>query len=193
MEAGIVNDTGPVGADDLIAWLVNARAQLPRQGQGYRVEDVDAFLDQIVNALRRAEFPDPGQVRLVRFRTTRRRPGYDPQSVAALLDEMQLRLRDLTVPGQRPGATPDSRAAGLMEQIRSAKFRVTRLGPGYDEEEVDNFLDKVVATLGRGEPLTPAEVRGAQFRTTRPRPGYAQQDVDDLLLQIEQYASGYDL
>lgn len=69
---------------------------------------------------------------------------------------------------------------------------MTRLGPRYDEEDVDDFLDKVVATLGRGEPLTPGEVRGAQFRTTRLLPGYVQQDVDDLLEQIERYAGGYD-
>jgi DivIVA domain-containing protein len=188
-----VSDTGPAGVNDLIGWLGNATAQLPRRRQGYRVGDVDAFLDQIVKALRRGAQPDPGQVRLVRFGTTRRRPGYDRQSVAALLDEPQHRLRGLTAPGQRPGARPDSRAAGLMEQLRSTKFRVTRLGPGYDEEDVDDFLDEVVATLGRGEPLTPAEVRGVQFRTTRVLPGYAQQDVDDLLAQIERYASGYDL
>jgi DivIVA domain-containing protein len=187
-----VNDTGPAGVNDLIGWLGNVKVQLPRRGPGYRVGDVDAFLDQIVEALRRGEQPDPGQVRLARFRTTHRRPGYDRQSVAALLDELHHRLRGPTLPGDLPGATPSSAATGLMERIRSAKFGVTRLAPGYDEEDVDTFLDKVVATLGRGEPLTPAEVR-AQFHTTRIRPGYLQHDVDDLLVQIERYAGGYDL
>jgi hypothetical protein len=66
-----VNDTGSAGADDLIGWLGNARAQLLRRGQGYRAGDVDAFLDQIVKALRRGEQPDPELVRLARFRPTR--------------------------------------------------------------------------------------------------------------------------
>jgi DivIVA domain-containing protein len=41
----------------------------------------------------------------------------------------------------------DARHLDLIERIKNAQFRTTRLSPGYDEEEVDNFLDRVVAIL----------------------------------------------
>ena len=73
-----MNDTGPAGANDLIGWLGNARAQLPKRDQGYRAGDVDAFLEQIVKALRRVGVrstdPDEGQ-KSTRI-TTRRSGGW---------------------------------------------------------------------------------------------------------------------
>jgi DivIVA domain-containing protein len=75
--------------------------------------------------------------------------------------------------------------AAMIDRITNAKFDTTRLKPGYDEKEVDDFLDQVVAQLrGGGLP----EARGARFSPTRMRPGYAQQDVDDLLDEIDLYA-----
>lgn len=185
--------SGPAGVNDLIGWLGNARLQPARQGPGYHAGDVDAFLGEIVEALGRGEQPDPERVRLVQFPVTRMRPGYDRQGVGRLLDELQRRLRGPEVPGDQPGPAGSSPAAALMERISRAKFGMTRRAPGYDAEDVDTFLDEVMATLGRGEPLRPAEVRGTQFRTTRMRPGYVQQDVDNLLGQIERYAGGYGL
>jgi DivIVA domain-containing protein len=72
----------------------------------------------------------------------------------------------------------------MIDRITNAKFNTTRLQPGYDEKEVDNFLDQVVAQLRSGGL---PEVRGARFSSTRMRPGYAQQDVDDLLDEIDLY------
>lgn len=65
-------------------------------------------------------------------------------------------------------------------------FRPGRLGMGYREEEVDAFLDRVVATL-RGtaaEPLTAEQVRRATFATVVFRPGYAIREVDDFLAEM---------
>jgi len=59
----------------------------------------------------------------------------------------------------------------LIERIRTVKFSTVRLVPGYDEREVDAFLDKLIETLGTGGRLDPAEVRDARFATTRFRPG----------------------
>ena len=78
----------------------------------------------------------------------------------------------------------EARYLDLIERIRDAKFRTTRLSPGYDDQEVDNFLDRLVATL-RGSGLPDySEVRNIAFARTRLRPGYAMKDVDRFLSEI---------
>ena len=72
----------------------------------------------------------------------------------------------------------------LIERIQNARFRTTRLGSGYDEEEVDDFLDKLVAMLSGGGRLDAAELSIVRFTTTRLRPGYVKQDVDAFLREI---------
>ncbi|HEX4093127.1 MAG TPA: DivIVA domain-containing protein [Trebonia sp.] len=72
----------------------------------------------------------------------------------------------------------------LIERVRNAKFRTTRLPPGYDDAEVDNFLDRIVGILSESGLPDPDELRSAQFTTRRLRPGYLKQDVDGLLAEI---------
>jgi DivIVA domain-containing protein len=72
----------------------------------------------------------------------------------------------------------------MIDIITNAKFSTIRFGPGYDEEEVDKFLDQVVAQLRSG--ILP-EICEARFSVTRMRPGYVQQDVDNLLREIDLY------
>ena len=78
----------------------------------------------------------------------------------------------------------DARYLDLIERVKNAQFRTTRLSPGYDEEEVDNLLDRVVAVLRESGLPDPEELRAVQFTTRRLRPGYVQQDVDGLLREI---------
>jgi DivIVA domain-containing protein len=87
-----------------------------------------------------------------------------------------------------PVVVPD--AAALNERIRTARFSTTRLQPGYDEQEVDKFLDKLVADLGKGARLDRAAVRDVTFSTTRLRPGYTEQEVDDFLDEVTAQAAG---
>ncbi len=71
-------------------------------------------------------------------------------------------------------------------RVERVAFRPGRLGMGYREEEVDAFLDRVVATL-RGtaaEPLTAEQVRKATFATVVFRPGYAIHEVDGFLAEM---------
>lgn len=77
----------------------------------------------------------------------------------------------------------------MIDRIRNAKFRVTRLSPGYAEREVDAFLDLAVEALRSG--YSP-DTNGARFSTTRLRPGYAQEDVDSLLKEIASFTDGKD-
>jgi DivIVA domain-containing protein len=90
-----------------------------------------------------------------------------------------------TAPG--PATTLDDSVAGrLIERIRTVQFSTTRLAPGYDEEEVDIFLDKLVTILSKDGELYPSQVRNAQFSTTRLRPGYAVPEVDAFLDEVTQ-------
>jgi len=82
----------------------------------------------------------------------------------------------------------DDRSLDLIERIKNAKFDTTRLSSGYDEEEVDNFLDKVIAVLSDGGQPDQEDLRTVKFDTTWLRPGYARPDVDHLLQEIAQVA-----
>jgi DivIVA domain-containing protein len=85
----------------------------------------------------------------------------------------------------------DARYADLIERIKNAKFRTTRFSPGYDDEEVDDLLDRLVAILRESGLPDPEELRTVQFATTRLRPGYATQDVDGLLHEIAEAAAAF--
>jgi DivIVA domain-containing protein len=99
-------------------------------------------------------------------------------------------IRDSSAPGPEPEPTVtiDDRTADLIERIKNARFGTTRLGQGYDEEEVDVFLDKLVAVLSGGGQLHHSELRAAQFSRTRLRPGYVMADVVAFLDQVAQAA-----
>jgi DivIVA domain-containing protein len=87
-----------------------------------------------------------------------------------------------------PVVVPD--AAALIELIRTARFSTTRLRPGYDEQDVDKFLDKLIAGLGEDGRLNATRVRDVKFSTTRLRPGYTEQEVDDFLDEVTAQAAG---
>ena len=74
----------------------------------------------------------------------------------------------------------------LNKTLTSTQFR-----DGYDEREVDDMLDKVVAALryyeqgGRpGPQAPPSPARGHRFRSTKLRRGYDEREVDDFLDQV---------
>ncbi|PKW27651.1 DivIVA domain-containing protein [Phycicoccus duodecadis] len=79
------------------------------------------------------------------------------------------------------------------EDVLNSHFTTTQLREGYDEREVDDFLDAVVASMrhhdgipaGRKQRLvTAADVRAARFTTTRLRRGYEMSDVDALMDRV---------
>ena len=74
----------------------------------------------------------------------------------------------------------------MIERIKNVRFGTTRLARGYDEEEVDTFLDKLVAALNQDGQLDRSHLRDARFSTTRLRPGYAMPDVDTFLDEVAQ-------
>jgi len=74
---------------------------------------------------------------------------------------------------------PTERTA-LIARIERARFTHTRFHGGYDEREVDQFLDAVVASLASSAtPFAPARIRDEVFGQTRLKAGYLIEDVDN--------------
>ena len=88
--------------------------------------------------------------------------------------------------GSEPAIVLDAKTTGLIERIKTVTFSTTRLSSGYDEEEVDVFLDKLVAALSQDGQLDRSELRDVRFSMTRMRPGYVMTDVDAFLEEVAQ-------
>lgn len=75
------------------------------------------------------------------------------------------------------------------EEVLKEQFRGTKYDMGYDQQEVDTFIERAVNTLrtyeeGQSpqEPLVTAQkVDAVRFTATKFRDGYDQQDVDNFL------------
>ena len=88
-----------------------------------------------------------------------------------------------------PGGAAENHQA-MIERIQNAAFHTAWWGKGYDEKEVDDFLDGLTKALRQGRRLGPAELRDAGFTVTWLRPGYVMTEVDDLLDDVARYAGG---
>jgi DivIVA domain-containing protein len=171
-----------VDADPGTVYLLEtAKDRLGRDSPGYRIEDVDSFLDGVLAGLRRGEPPAPADVRAVTFPLTSEwRTGYTPRDVDRLVGELAQLVK---VPGS--GTEVPVAVRELVDRIRGAKFDTTRRG-GYDEEEVDKFLDRIMSGLVQGERGSLRQLAGEpRFKTVKLRPGYVTTDVDDLLASVE--------
>jgi DivIVA domain-containing protein len=82
-------------------------------------------------------------------------------------------------------------AVGLMtaRDIHNVQFKTVRFAEGYDEDQVDDFLDTVALALadpaGGPQRLTSAEVKRIDFKVTRLKEGYDMDEVDSFLDRIE--------
>ena len=160
--------------------LETAKDWLARDLPGYRIPDVDSFLDGVLAELRGAAPPSAADVRAVTFPLTTLRTGYAPRDVDRLVAELAELVR-------RPGPDLDVPLAvrELVDRIRNSRFGTTRRG-GYDEEEVDQFLDRIMHNLILGQRGTMEQLAGeARFTTVKLRPAYVMADVDDLLGSVE--------
>ncbi|WP_372440623.1 DivIVA domain-containing protein [Cellulomonas dongxiuzhuiae] len=79
------------------------------------------------------------------------------------------------------------------EDVLNVKFAPTKFRDGYDQDAVDDFLDRVVATLRAAQtgvpaaaPVTAADVEAVRFSSTRFREGYDQEQVDALLDRVRE-------
>ncbi len=139
---------------------------------------MDALVARIEGTLGRSPLyappVSPDEVNAMRFGRTLR--GYRMKPVDAALDDYVRQLEDSGARSRMRSSEVD-RLVGL---IRNVQFSATRLGAGYDEEEVDAFLDATITAL-RENRARPSEVKGAAFAGTRMRAGYRQPEVDAFL------------
>ncbi|WDZ90504.1 DivIVA domain-containing protein [Nocardiopsis sp. HUAS JQ3] len=175
----------------------NSRFRTTRLSPGYREDEVDDFLDVVVadlagRGLGRARDqspplpPRPGAAG-ASARPRHQRPGPDARQGPDAPQRHEAPSR----PPRPSGMTP--------RDVREKQFATTRLTTGYNEQEVDDFLDRAEFTLDvlqQGRPdratLTAAEVERIQFSTTRARPGYDPAQVDHFLDVLAEELRGYE-
>lgn len=82
--------------------------------------------------------------------------------------------------------------------IDGVRFTPTKFREGYDQDEVDEYLDRVRAALadwetGRPAPmLTSHDVVTKSFQPTKFRAGYDQREVDDFLDDVVRTLARYE-
>jgi len=167
----------------------------PPIGQrGYHEDQVDEFLDAL-----EAKFTDPADPRYAQLTADTVRQvsfgppplgirGYNKDEVDAFLQICARRLAALTAAVPVDHARAHTTADMTAEHIRQTRFprSLLRRG-GYDQQQVDRFLDTVAAKFADpAEPslawLTPSAIAEARFAPSAPlRPGYSAGDVDGFL------------
>jgi DivIVA domain-containing protein len=153
----------------------------PRAWRGYARHQVDALIARIEGTLGRSPLFAPpvtaDEVNSMRFGRAMR--GYRMKAVDHALEAYVRELEDKAGGNRmRPGEV--DRLIGL---VRNVQFGTTRLNVGYDEREVDHFLDKTIIALQEGRARA-SEVKKAVFASTRARPGYRQPEVDAFLERL---------
>ncbi|WP_439663150.1 DivIVA domain-containing protein [Lentzea sp. HUAS TT2] len=169
---------------------------------GYDEEDVDTFLDLVVLMFETAPPPrDAGPPTTVlpplpqqQQRPQQRRPQPDPRPQQDRRPQQPRRPQPAkSQPAQQPALQKAIDSPKLTAaDIRNIAFhRPPRGRRGYQESQVDAFLDRIEATLLGQDNLTGKDVRDVRF--SRPligRRGYDETEVDAFLGQIEQQLSG---
>lgn len=168
--------------------------RFPRVGRlrrGYHPRQVDAYLNHVEVSLS-GVFPPPtaSEVRQVGFELVHH--GYDTEAVDVALDAIEERVHLLQ--GMAAGRRGRLDLAGEAEFLKGElaapymqRFPRTRaLRRGYDVDDVDDFVDQVLAALDGGAPLDPVRVREVSFRPRRG--GYDEDAVDDMLDRVVEIA-----
>ena len=83
------------------------------------------------------------EVEQVQFTTVRLRMGYDMREVDLFLDAVIETLRGF----EHGRAARPSRSDHTERDVAAVRFSTTRFGEGYDQEEVDQLLQRVATTL----------------------------------------------
>lgn len=175
--------------EDLQNWSPRAA----RLGPGHDARAVQDILDQAKAALRTGR----GPVVSAPLDTVRQGPRVRPSVVGPLLSRLQaegilvldpacttaayLRPERLVqaeptwVSEQAQGWAPGGSGVSV-EQIEQLRFAPTKFRAGYDQDQVDAFLDQVVAALRSG-----TTVAAPRFAASTFREGYDQEEVDRAL------------
>ncbi len=158
-----------------------------RLHKGYHRRQVDAFLNHVEVSLS-GVFPTPtaSEVRQVGFELVRH--GYDVEEVDAHLDALEEKVvaaQSMTT-SRRGRPDPDSESAYLREQLTASYMRrfprAGMLRRGYQVDDVDDVVDRVVAALDGQGTLTLEDVRAVAFRPKRG--GYREDAVDEAMDRV---------
>jgi DivIVA domain-containing protein len=157
--------------------------------KGYHRKQVDAFLARVELAVHAAApSVSAGEVRQAGFVLVRR--GYDIRAVDTTLDSIEEQVIVLNAVASRRGKVdPGAETAFLRRELTAPYMqrfpRGRFLSRGYDIDEVDEFIDRVCASIdAQADEPDPSleEVRKVAFRSRRG--GYAEDAVDDTLDRI---------
>ncbi|MFJ6669781.1 DivIVA domain-containing protein [Actinosynnema sp. NPDC091369] len=183
------------------------RFHKPRPGnRGYHEGEIDAFLDRIENTLAGRDDLTAREVQDFEFRyAPPGQVGYDEDDVDTFLDLVVVTLERMPPPPVRPSVPPAVPPAAPVppvpprprpgpgtrpltaRDVRTAAFgKPPRGRRGYQESQVDKFLDRIENTLLGQDDLTAREVREVRF--SRPmfgRRGYDETEVDAFLARVE--------
>ncbi|WP_454935769.1 DivIVA domain-containing protein [Actinomyces oris] len=85
----------------------------------------------------------------VRFTATQFREGYEQHEVDSFLEKIASTLRVLQAGTNSTGYASNIAGGKVLtaDDVQSMKFQGTRFREGYEQDEVDSFLDHVVETL----------------------------------------------
>ncbi|SEQ19534.1 DivIVA domain-containing protein [Lentzea xinjiangensis] len=162
---------------------------------GYDEEDVDTFLDLVVLMFETAPPPKaPQPQQAPQPARSARTPQLPQQQQRPQQRRPQPAQRpQQQAPAQKPAAPRSVDAPRLTAaDVRNVAFhRPPRGRRGYQESQVDAFLDRIEATLLGQDNLTGKNVRDIRF--SRPligRRGYDETEVDAFLSRVEQQLSG---
>ncbi len=165
-------------------------ARVSRLRRGYHRRQVDAFLNHVEISLG-GVFPPPtaAEVRKAGFELVH--GGYVVAEVDEYLDTLEERvlLAQGLMAGRRGKADPGSEAEFLKGELAGAYMRrfprAGALRRGYDPDDVDEFVDRVVATLDGQDTVTVEQVRTAPFRPRRG--GYREDAVDEAMDRVVEH------
>jgi DivIVA domain-containing protein len=169
-----------------------------RWRRGYHCRQVDAFLANVDLSLRGTLPPmAASDIRRAGFELVRH--GYAVAAVDAHLDELEERVLvvESASSGRRGRTDPESDVQFLRNQLDAPHMRrfprSRMLRRGYDLDQVDDFVDRVLASFDartnkaapsdNGVPaLSVEDVRSAGFKPRRG--GYAESVVDETLDRV---------
>jgi DivIVA domain-containing protein len=168
--------------------------RVSRWRKGYHRRQVDAFVSNVEVSLS-GMIPMPTATDIRRAGFELRRGGYDTAVVDAALDELEARVLAVQrmSAGRRGRADPGADAAVLRDVVSGPYMqRFPRTGflrRGYDLDDVDDFVDRVLVSLDGGDPagqqLAVDDVRAVVFRPRRG--GYREDAVDDALDHVVEH------
>lgn len=158
-------------------------------GARYRRREVDTFVDRLLAsvhgrpagiAIGRERRVTRSDVLAARFTQVLVGRGYAAHEVDEFLDQAASWL---------PAQSPGKRRPGLQEALPRG------LRSGYDVDEVDAFVEQVMATLENrpgGPPVRVRDVRRVRFTLAQVREGYDAADVRMFLEEAESWLNSAD-